>query len=1415
MKSIVNKLLILSVILLGYSSINAQLADVTYSVRVGNVFSSEGGVFGPCWESGNEEYTAYGGFFDNANTNVDLSGCLQCNNNGNCNYGGGTFIGSRSNNAYQLYYYIDAWEDDNGSRCSYNSGDDCRNAGSPGFLYFREITGPTNDVYYAGGPQAGGSSHQIRLDWTWKYSGNANALNPGCSAAYASYSGGAIHSWSANLNAGRTYQFSTLGLSGEDTYIRIYSPDGFTLYASNDDASGTLQSNAVFTPSVSGTYYVEVSRFDRQYLTGGGSLMYQDASTPPVNGGLIGASSTVCSGGGASFSSISEASGGFDGSMNYQWQSSSNGTSWSNILGATGSTYAVSNLTSTTYFRRMAADCKNTAGYSNTVTVTVNADPSVTITTSSPNGAICVGGTTALSANISGGTGSYTLQWQYQDNSGNWLNTGSGTTSMNASPTQSRDYRILVSNNLGCDAVAVQTVTVVADPVFTISGTDVTCNGLNNGTATAVLTGGLPLNYGYNWSSNDGISTNNNPTGDGTTSVTGLFPAEWVINTTASPSWGCYATASIVITEPSVLTASSASGSIACNGGTTTVTVSGNGGTAPYSGTGTFTVGAGTYNYTVTDANGCTATTSITVTEPSALTASISSNAPNATVCSGGTAALSSSVSGGTGSYTLQWQYQDNSGNWLNTGSGATVLNASPSQTRDYRLIVTDANGCSVIVLQTVTVVADPVFTISGTNVTCNGLNNGTATAVLTGGLPLNYGYNWSSNDGISTNNNPTGDGTTSVTGLFPAEWVINTTASPSWGCYATASIVITEPSVLTASSASGSIACNGGTTTVTVSGNGGTAPYSGTGTFTVGAGTYNYTVTDANGCTATTSITVTEPSALTASISSNAPNATVCSGGTAALSSSVSGGTGSYTLQWQYQDNSGNWLNTGSGATVLNASPSQTRDYRLIVTDANGCSVIVVQTVTVIADPVFTISGTNVTCNGFNDGTATAVLTGGLPLNYGYNWYSNDGISSNNNPAGDGTTSVTGLFPTEWVINTTVAGPSFGCYAGASITITEPTPLSSNAVISDAIDCYGENGEIIVFAAGGTPDYSGIGTFSVSAGDYSYTVTDANGCVSSVDISISQPELLVASSSISDDINCYGETGVISVSAIGGTLDYSGTGDFTVSAGDYSYTVTDANGCSSTTSITITEPSLLTINAGGDETVFYGYGPMSCASLTAVAEGGTPDYTYVWNSGVGADITVCPTENGEYTVSVSDANGCVATDELWICVVDVTCQAGNSGNIKVEMCQIPPGNPGNAHTICIDASAVPAHLAIGCVLGACGELESACSGVVEVVQASNAAKNAGMSKVLALTAYPNPVAGMTTISVTPADKGNYEIRMIDMTGRTVATIYNGFISDFENITFDMDMTGMSAGVYSVNVVGDNGIADNIKIVKQ
>src|SRR5205823_8788620 len=91
------------------------------------------------------------------------------------------------------------------------------------------------------------------------------------------------------------------------------------------------------------------------------------------------------------------------------------------------------------------------------------------------------------------------------------------------------------------------------------------------------------------------------------------------------------ASTTISITQPAALTASEAAGSIACNGGTTTVTVSASGGIAPYTGTGTFSHAAGTYSFAVTDANGCTATTTGTITQPSAVTGTSSATSILAT----------------------------------------------------------------------------------------------------------------------------------------------------------------------------------------------------------------------------------------------------------------------------------------------------------------------------------------------------------------------------------------------------------------------------------------------------------------------------------------------------------------------------------------------------------------------------------------------------------------------------------------------------------------------------------------------------------------------------------------------------------------------------------------------------------------
>jgi hypothetical protein len=177
-------------------------------------------------------------------------------------------------------------------------------------------------------------------------------------------------------------------------------------------------------------------------------------------------------------------------------------------------------------------------------------------------------------------------------------------------------------------------------------------------------------------------------------------------------------------------------------------------------------------------------------------------------------------------------------------------------------------------------------------------------------------------------------------------------------------------------------------------------------------------------------------------------------------------------------------------------------------------------------------------------------------------------------------------------------------------------------------------------------------------------------------------------------------------------------------------------------------------------------------------------------------------------TVSVTDANGCTASDDLSICVVDVTCYAGNSGIQKVEMCQVPPGNPSNAHTICVDASAVPAHLAIGCQLGACGELATACGNVSAKEISTNQAS-------AAMTVAPNPTDNFTTISLTLSKAGDYHVVMFDMMGQKVMDVFNGNFGEYENMTFDVDMTSLENGIYMVGVSNGEQMIENIRIVKQ
>ncbi|MEZ5006978.1 MAG: T9SS type A sorting domain-containing protein [Chitinophagales bacterium] len=335
MKRYFNFIIIVCAIVFG-SDLFAQKANISLTMYVTKTAHSEYGTTGgDCWETGTEDYTGKIWFWTEADGTWRGGTCRTCDNNGDCTNGSWTDGYTYSNTPAEVMdAYLDAWEDD-GDRCNYGSGDDCRTtdyvSSTGANRYFREVSYPSNGSYmYYGGNQHdfGDDDNWGQVGLTWKYTGSSSAISMTCNAQTATQYSGRIRSQSVYLNAGSIYRFQTT--SGPDTYLRLYGPDGYSIVAADDDGGGSLLSKITYTASSTGWYYIETAMYlsgtNRNPLNANTVLEYQ--LVPPVLGSPSTTQVNFCDSGGNFITAVTANSTQY-GTVEWNW-GRNNGT-WSGL----------------------------------------------------------------------------------------------------------------------------------------------------------------------------------------------------------------------------------------------------------------------------------------------------------------------------------------------------------------------------------------------------------------------------------------------------------------------------------------------------------------------------------------------------------------------------------------------------------------------------------------------------------------------------------------------------------------------------------------------------------------------------------------------------------------------------------------------------------------------------------------------------------------------------------------------------------------------------------------------------------------------------------------------------------------------------------------------------------------------------
>jgi hypothetical protein len=814
-----------------------------------------------------------------------------------------------------------------------------------------------------------------------------------------------------------------------------------------------------------------------------------------------------------------------------------------------------------------------------------------------------------------------------------WMPGSLSGASVSVSPAATTTYTVTGTDANGCESTDVVTVTVNPLPTINASATNATiCTGSST---TLTATGGV--SYTWNPGALSGVSVTVSPTATTTYTVTGI------------DANGCQNTSVVTVTVNllPLVTASASSTSI-CTGNTVTLFA---GGASTYSwnpgalsGASVSVTPAATTTYTVTgtDANGCvnTATVTITVGAQPTITATTSSSA----ICTGGSATLTA-----TGGVTYNWM--------PGSLSGASVT-VTPTATTTYTVTGTVSAGCFNTATVTVTVNPLPVITASATATT---LCNGSSTTLSATGAST-YTWNPGALTGASVSVTPSATTTYTVTGV------------DANGCSNTQTITITvNPLPAVTASSSAAAICNGGNATLTATGantyvwNPGNL--SGASVVVSPTSTTTYTVTGTNtatGCTNTATVSVTVNPL--PSITATATQLAVCAGGSSTLSA-----TGANTYVW----------NPGSlSGSSVSVTPSATTTYTVTGTNTvTGC--VNTQTITITVNPLPTVAASTSASAICNGGSATLSATGANT--YVWNPGNLSGASVSVSPTATTTYTVTGTLT------------ATGCTSTATVTVTvNPLPVITAATSAPAI-CVG--GSATLTATGGNTyvwnpgNLSGASVTVSPTATTTYTVTGTNtvtGCVNTATVAVTVNPLPVVTASSAAAAICAGSS--TTLSATGANIYVWNPGNLSGSSVSVSpsatttYTVTGTNsttGCINTATVSVTVNALPSVAASTSASTI-------CAGATATLSA-TGANTYVWNPGnlSGSSVNVSPSITTTYTVTgTNTVTGCSNTQTVTVNVnplpvLTITPSAtsicnGNSVTLNVTGANTYTWNPGN-----------------------------------------------------------------------------------------------------------------------------------------